>query len=1227
MTDERHRPPSGTDHTLAATPAVDDTLAATASATGQTLAAPSGNPETVTDDTLAPDSDVVRRHAGASPSSRGANIWSKSGADSQRTVGQEMVAANIERFGRVSHDRFEILDELARGGLGRVFRARDPRTNRIVAIKEVLRPQSDIIARFAREAMVTANLQHPAIVPVYEVGRWDTGEPFYAMKLVHGRTLDDLIGEARTLAGRMALVPHLIHVADALAYAHSEHVIHRDLKPANVLVGAYGETVVIDWGLAKNLATGEEIDILPIATTIPPDNAETIVGAVVGTPAYMPPEQAQGEKVDERADVYAIGAILYHVLAGERPFRHAQTMEELLQLVAYQAPRPIAELAPDAAPELIAIVEKAMARNPDDRYATAAGLAHDLRAFQAGKLVGAHHYTSRQLVRRWVAKHRGTVLTAAVALGILITIGSLGVWRIAKERDVARAEREDAQAQRAEAQRQRGIAELRVADSLEELARQALIGGGPDRALPLLDGAAQARGGSSPTLGILVSLARASYTGLVGVVPPHARGTTTAGLAHGGTWVVSAGADGLLRAWDLAANREVWHTQVARLMALSPDGRSVIGVDGTGRLTVVNVDDGKVLHEWHLDATDSTDIATVLVWAPDSVHFAATTPAGRVFLGAATSSKLAAVDPHRGPAWAVAFSADGTQVATGGKDGTTMIRDVASGTTLAKLVDGPSEIAVVTWIDRGRLFTGDNKGIVRLWSIGERRIAKRLQVIPGAIYGIVIGATPSPWFATFGEGTVVIVSDLETFEVRQKLPGHVIGTDVAAIVRGVLLTTDETGNTFVWDPLSGERLQTLPNEGLVQGVVSSGARALLFGNGRLRVWQIAPERNILRDTHHTARVRDLAWSADSRMLWSASNDGLAVGREIATGKTITFGEPSTFSEPALTEAPSTPPVPNPHGLRSLSLTPDGTRLATAAEDGTLALWNLASLADPPTKLVGHTGRVRRVVFSRDGRFAYSTGDTTLRTWDLATGKQRASVDLGALGWDLALLGDDEVIVTQDDQRPKNQVRLWRANDLSPISTGGDLTSRFNDLFVVGDRVVLGATNEIDILQASGKLGERVAFANPNGAAIVTTGQPHHLVIGGAGGEIGVYEWPSLRPVRSWQSDAFITVVRLRPDERIVATIGGHQVRLWDPGAGRMLADLELPFVLTQLAWSPDGTHLAIAGASGTVWVWDLTPGDPAGLGAFARCASQWKLDDTAIVAAPFDPASCSMLSH
>src|SRR5262249_26943413 len=156
--------------------------------------------------------------------------------------------------------------------------------------------------RFVREALITARLQHPSIVPVYEAGRWPDRAPFYAMKLVAGRPMSDVLARAATLDDRLALLPAVLAVCDAMAYAHGERIIHRDLKPHNVLVGAHGETVVIDWGLAKDL-TADDRDAPAIGPYRAAAADQTADGALLGTPGYMAPEQALGQDADERADV------------------------------------------------------------------------------------------------------------------------------------------------------------------------------------------------------------------------------------------------------------------------------------------------------------------------------------------------------------------------------------------------------------------------------------------------------------------------------------------------------------------------------------------------------------------------------------------------------------------------------------------------------------------------------------------------------------------------------------------------------------------------------------------------------------------------------------------------------------------------------------------------------------------------------------------------------------
>ena len=373
--------------------------------------------------------------------------------------------------------------EIARGGMGRIVAAEDQRLGRPVALKELLEPAGEQLTRFQREALITARLQHPGIVPVYEAGRWPTGEPFFAMKLVSGRPLDRVIAEARALDERLALLPRIAAAADAIAYAHSHRVIHRDLKPANVLIGDFGETVVIDWGLAKDLdheGGPESGRIAPQpATTLrarpaprssasrrrtPSSTASstlTVAGAVMGTPAYMAPEQARGEPVDERADVFALGAMLYHLLAGAPPY-NARTATDVIAAAALGRVIPLDERERRAPRELVAIVERAMAQDPDERYLQAGELADELRRFMTGQLVSAHRYTAVQRVGRFVRRHRAAVAIAAVAAVTIALGATLAVRSIVHERD--KADRE-----RALAVTRRQAADKLIGEVLEEM--------------------------------------------------------------------------------------------------------------------------------------------------------------------------------------------------------------------------------------------------------------------------------------------------------------------------------------------------------------------------------------------------------------------------------------------------------------------------------------------------------------------------------------------------------------------------------------------------------------------------------------------------------------------------------------------------------------------------------------------------------------------------------------
>jgi hypothetical protein len=401
----------------------------------------------------------------------GANLLTRhlASCESCRAVAETMSPSadedgDLDQLPQVDPASYALGLEVARGGMGRILAARDLRVGRPVAVKELLGRSRMLSTRFEREARVTARLQHPGIVPIYEIGRWPDGTPFYTMRMIEGRTLLKAIGAASTLSARLALLPSLIAATEAVAFAHAQQVIHRDLTPSNVMVGPYGETLVIDWGLAKDLADerAEAADVVPHDTDQSTEGL-TRAGAVLGTAAYMPPEQANGQHVDRRADVYALGAILYHLLAGTAPYR-ALRSDELLHDVKERPPRSVDEIAPDAPRDLVSIVAKAMARDPDGRYPSARELADELKRFQTGRMVEAHEYTTFERVKRFVRRNKAAV---GAALAIVIALVAATVV------STGQARRADEQAKRADEQAARAVEEARRAQIETERAHKA----------------------------------------------------------------------------------------------------------------------------------------------------------------------------------------------------------------------------------------------------------------------------------------------------------------------------------------------------------------------------------------------------------------------------------------------------------------------------------------------------------------------------------------------------------------------------------------------------------------------------------------------------------------------------------------------------------------------------------------------------------------------------------
>jgi WD40 repeat protein len=1038
--------------------------------------------------------------------------------------------------------RYDLQGEFARGGLGRIVAAHDRRLRRGVAVKEPLPERAGDGELLLREAFVTAQLEHPGIVPVHDAGYWPDGTPFYAMKRVRGRSLAAVFADAGTLEARLALLPHVIAIADAIAYAHSQGVLHRDLKPSNILVGEFGETVVVDWGLAHWREEG------------PP-----AVGSIAGTPGYMAPEQARGEAVDERADVYALGAILHHALAGAPPHEgQGLTTEEIIAEIGRVPAPPLAERAPAAPADLTAIADKALAFDRGARYAGAAELAQDLRRFQTGQLVRAHRYGRTALALRWMRKNRLTVRVAGVLLLALLAIGAVSVARALAEK------RREASRLRELVLRQAELALTR--DSTETVAWLRMLAIDEENAGQVGVIAAAAR-----TAGIARRIVRS-----------HENIVWMATLSPDGQRLVTVSSDQDAVFHDVRGNQLARFRSRGETLAagFSPAGDRVAVASADGNAVLFDRDARELVRFapgagplWTaVFAPDGSQIASggndgaIHVWGTDGklrgtsralagrARFVAFAPAGDRLIAASDGGSLAhftlggetrdLVAPGPEGITAVGVDRAGKRVAAAEGRSGIALWSLETGERLGGH-DGPRNVQWV-WFgpDDRVLWWGTTDGAIAAWTIGGEVVS-----LPSVKEAVVQGrALPDGErsIVIFEDGTVG-VADRVT-RVVTRLRGHQ-GSAVAVTLLpdGGFVTTGTEGTLRFWPPP--------PARAVVVPRGASAARLVLDPTGEIAIvgrgdGQVETSRGVrLADPGDS--IADLVVSATGRVAFTRG------GRLVSSSL----------------DGTDRVDCPLPHEVTQLAFTREGDALVAVGKTGELLRMDARCQGARPAGKIGD--RAAAIVFAPDGKEAALVGrDKKVWLWNQATEESRA---LGA--HDLVSLG---VAFSPDGTQVASggrdlAVRLW------PRAGGAGRTLVEHRAYV--DQVVFSPD------------GRFLASAGASPVLFFT-----HL----PGGETRSYR----------QHTDGIRSVAFSPDGRRAATTSTDgTLRLWDVRSGHSAPLVNGPEMPRHIVWSRDGAWLWVSGGDGTVRKIAVdVPSEPAALSRWLGEATDEHVDPRALEA-------------
>jgi serine/threonine protein kinase len=686
------------------------------------------------------------------------------------------------------HGKYILNGELGRGGMAVVYLAADQDIHREVAVKMLHGADTDLRLRFLAEAQITGQLEHPNIVPVHDLDFDHQGRPFFSMKLVRGRSLAAVISglvKGDAVMRREFPLPRLLDilfgVCNGIAYAHARTVVHRDLKPANIMIGDFGEVLVMDWGLAKvgiaqgryggsgdapapvatALAEREETRgnaalpavpagaAAPVTTTRIRVGGDSIAGTVAGTPNYMAPEQARGalEQIDARTDVFALGAILYELLTLTPPFS-GRTVQDVLAAASDGRIAPPAERARETGREvpadLAAVAMKALEYRPENRYESAMAFRDDLMRWLDGRAVSARTAGSTERVWRFIRRHGAT--SAVAAAGLVVVVATVVGWGISmreerehQDRDFRRQSAEaiaheqvlrtDAEARKEHAEAAQHAAEGQAALAALGLAQWTVAAGRRAEAAAALERCPESqRGWEWARLKALSG----GDPGATAVRAVHQGAVRALAFSADGAWLASGGDDGAVVLLSAGGERRLaGPTAAVRAVAFAPDAGRVAAADALGGVWVwavagsappVHGDSGDAALATLAFTADGRRVAAggqgLHVWPVDGGEAVAVARDASWWLGTAGGARLRAV----------------------GAAGWLMV-DGARGTVTAGAAPDPAArpAAVAATPDGGRLAVavadGSGGAVIRLYDVlrASARAEMPVDAVPSAL--------------------------------------------------------------------------------------------------------------------------------------------------------------------------------------------------------------------------------------------------------------------------------------------------------------------------------------------------------------------------------------------------------------------------------------------------------------------------------------------------------------